>query len=161
MPHSIWRVREARTGLGHLDERVEKIRSTDTAIRAHGERLLWKIGKDRRKIVRLKPHHRTPGRVEARGDGVRHALGDSAFRRRAHFLSGRHGLDPADVGTAGLQSSRLFGERGDGIVLVIARAERRARRLVQSSPRRQRGGGASATARASSAPALLISKTRS
>ena len=64
-----------------------------------------------------------PGRVEARGHRVGHAWRDRALRRRAHFLGGRHRLDPADVGAAGLQSSRLLGERGDRILLGH-RAER-------------------------------------
>ena len=45
-------------------------------------------------------HHRASGRVEARGERVRHPHARGGDRGRADFLERRHRLDPCDVGAA-------------------------------------------------------------
>ena len=126
---------EARARLGHLHQRIEEVGGADAAIRAHRERLLLE---DRRRPPEDRPAAGPSSCARpcrSSRSRCRACRRDRAFRRRAHFLGGRHRLDPADVGAAGLQPSRLLGEGGDRI-----RFGHRAERHEELAGRADRAG---------------------
>jgi hypothetical protein len=61
-------------------------------------------------VLRREAHHGLAGGVEGAGIGVGHADLDSGLGGGADLLGRGHGLDPGDIGAAGLQALDLLGE---------------------------------------------------
>ena len=124
-----------RIALGHRQQRHEDVAGADAAVGTDGDRRFLQPVEDVREISGQQSHHRAARRVERACRGVRQPGLQRARCRRANLLCRRHGLDPGDVGSPGLQAFGQLAERLDGLRVV-----ERSHRLEQLPRRAHRPG---------------------